>query len=89
MWSLYAKYIYILLFNIQQVLNFSQSSDVASTPASHKAHFKDSTGIPMDSSPSSPLEYPIPLNSPTVSLVDVESVPHVTELKWEEWNNIK
>ena len=75
--------------NMQQVLNFSQSSDVASTPVNHKAHFKDSPGILQDSSPPSPLDYPIPLNSPTVSLVDVESVPHVTELKWEEWNNIK
>jgi hypothetical protein len=75
--------------NMQQVLNFSQSSDVASTPVNHKAHFKDSPGFLQDSSPPSPLDYPIPLNSPTVSLVDVESVPHVTELKWEEWNNIK
>ena len=35
--------------NIQQILQFSQLSRSASTQASHKVYFQDSTGVPLDS----------------------------------------
>jgi hypothetical protein len=73
--------------NIQQTLQFSQASSSDTTQASHKAYFKDRTGVPLDahSSPDPPTS---PL-TPMDSLVGYEHMPHAIELKWEDWNNIK
>jgi hypothetical protein len=75
--------------NLQQVLLFSQTSNSDSTPGSYKAHFKDHTGVPLDSSPHSVSDQPRFSYSPMNALIEAEHGPHATVLQWEDWNFIK
>ena len=75
--------------NIQQIIQFSQLSRSASTQASYKVYFQDSTGVPLDSPPPSLSDHFRSPISPTNLINDAESGPLAIVRQCEDWNNIK